>query len=367
MAGRIGYGKPLGNALEFEVMRARDDDGSLAAGDSLVRVAPAGNMVYGARARHTVFDSLTTVQVEAAWSQYERNISASAPLVNGGATGVRVQRVSPLGEIGAAFDYVGGGFVTLANSELAPDRVEGRLNARRHFYAGKLRLGGSVGFRRDDITNTLGGATHRRTYGTQIGWQPAPLFGTDLDMGLLSSRSPGTEDRPGLEDLTTSFTVSPRLTWMWGGSSQVVTTSLSLQETNFSGDDAAGFGDTRNTTVVAGWQSSVTGNLFINLSGNWVKSEFGGFESDVRSVGPGISMTMFGGRAMTNLQVQVTETRIPGFGTDRDLAPNIDLRYLVAGRQMLVLRAGARRFRTGATPDGNFEERLATLQYSASL
>jgi hypothetical protein len=111
----------------------------------------------------------------------------------------------------------------------------------------------------------------------------------------------------------------------------------------------------------------VTGNLFINLSGNWVKSEFGGFESDVRSVGPGISMTMFGGRAMTNLQVQVTETRIPGFGTDRDLAPNIDLRYLVAGRQMLVLRAGARRFRTGATPDGNFEERLATLQYSASL
>lgn len=366
MAGRIGYGKPLGNALEFEVMRARDDDGSLASGDSLVHVAPAGNMVYGMRARHTVFDSLTTVQVEGAWSRYERNITADGPTVDGGATGVRIQRVSPLGEIGAAFEYIGGGFVTLANSGLAPDRMEGRLNGRRMFQDGRLRLGGSVGFRRDDISNTLGGATHRRSYGTQVGWQPLPLFGAEIDAGVLSSRSPGTPEREGLEELTTSVTVSPHLTWSWNGSTQVVTTSFSLQETEFSGPDEAGFANSRNTTVVAGWQSSVTSWLFVNVSGNYVKSESGGFDSEIGSVGPGLSMTLWGGRAMTNLQLQITETRVDGFGLDRDLAPTIDLRYLVTGRQMLVFRAGGRRFRSGVH-DGDFEERLATLQYSASL
>ena len=166
---------------------------------------------------------------------------------------------------------------------------------------------------------------------------------------------------------STSFTVSPRLMWKWFSSSQTLTSSLCLQQTDFSDAAAAVFANTRNTTVVAGWQSSVTSNLFLNVSGNYVKSEAGGFTSEIGSVGPGISMTLLGGRAQSNLQLQFTETHVPGLGTDRDLAPNIDLRYLVVGRQMLVFRAGMRRFRTPAVAAGNFDERMATLQYSAGL
>jgi hypothetical protein len=367
MAGRIGYGKPLGNAIEFQVMRARDDEGSLPSGDSLVRVAPAGNMVYGARARHTVFDTSTTVQVEGAWSRYDRNVEADLPVVNGGAGGIRIERRSMLGEIGAAFDYVGGGFITLANSELAPDRLEGRLSGRRELMAGKLRVGGTVGIRRDDLSGTLGGATHRQSFGAQVGWQPAALFGADVDLGVLSSRSPATEQRPGLKDLTTSFTLSPHLTWTWLGAAQALTTSLNLQATDYSDADAAGFANTRNTTVVGGWQSSVTSNLFVNVSGNYVKSEAGGFTNEIGSVGPGVAMVLLGGRAQTNLQLQYTETHVPGFGTDRDLAPNIDLSYRVTGRQTLVFRAGMRRFRTAPATPGDFSERIAMLQYSAGL
>lgn len=366
MAGRIGYGKPLGNAIEFNAMVARDDAGSLPSGDSLVHVAPAGNVVFGARARHTVFDSLTTVQVEGAWSRHDRNIDADFPVVNGGAGGIRIQRQSALGEIGAAFDYIGGGFVTLGNSELAPDRLEGRLNARRDLIAGRLRVGGTVGLRRDDISGTLGGATNGRSFGAQIGWQPAALFGTDLEVGVLSSRSPGTDVRGELKDLTTSLALSPHLTWMWFGSTQSLTQTLYLQQTDFSGVDDAGFADTRNLTAVLGWQCSVTSNLFLNVSGNYVKSEAGDLTSEVGSVGPGVSMTLLGGRAQTNVGVQLTETHVHGFGTDRDLTPNVDIRFLVTGRQTLVFRGGMRHFR-GADAAGHFDERLATLQWSAAL
>ena len=367
MAGRIGYGKPYGDALEIDVMRARDDEGSLSSGDTLVHVAPAGNMVFGARVRHTLLDTLTTVQLEGALSRYDRNVKADVPQVNGGAGGIRLQRRSSLGEVSAAFNYVGGGFITLANSELAPDMMEGRLSGRRELFAGRLRVGGTAGLRRDDISNTLGGTTRRQSLGAQINWQPASLFGADFDIGVLSSRSPGTDQRAGLKDFTTSFTVSPHLTWRWLGSTQALTSSLSLQSTDFSDADAAGFAGTRNTTVVAGWQSSATSNLFLNVSGNYVKSRSGDFTSEIGSVGPGVSMTMFGGRAQTNLQLQITETHLPGHGPDRDLAPNIDLRYLVTGRQMLVFRAGMRRFRTATAGVGGFDERLATLQYSAGL
>jgi hypothetical protein len=287
--------------------------------------------------------------------------------VNGGAGGIRIQHHSPRGEIGAALDYVGGGFITLANSELAPDRVEGRLDARRDLLEGKLHVGGTAGLRRDDLSGTLGGTTRRESFGAQIGWQPVAMFGADVDMGVLSSRSPRTDERAGLKDLTTSFTMSPHLAWTWLGSSQTLTSSLCLQQTDFSDGDAASFANTRNTTVVAGWQSSVTSRLFLNVSGNYVKSEAGGFASEIGSVGPGIAMTLLGGRAQTNLQLQFTHTHVGGVGSDRDLAPNIDLRYLVTGHQMLVFRAGMRRFRTPTTTAGDFDERLATLQYSAAL
>jgi hypothetical protein len=366
MAGRIGFGKPLGNAVEFEVMRARDDEGSLASADSLVRVAPAGNWVYGARARHTVLDTLTTVQVEGALSRYDRNLKADVDVVNGGAGSLRIQRRSMLGEVGAAIDYVGGGFVSLCNSQLAPDRVEGRINARRELMAGRLRVGGSLGLRRDDLSGTLGGATRRRILGAQVGWQPAALFGADIDLGALSSRSPGSDLRPELKELTTSLTVSPRLQWAWLGSSHTLTSSLALQQTDFSGAAAVGFPESRSTMVVAGWQSSVTPVLFVNVSGNYIESKTGEFKSETSSIGPGISMTMWKGRAMANLQLMATQTHLQSLGTDRDLAPNVDLRYLVSGRQMLVFRAGGRRFRP-AESAGNFEERQATLQYSAAL
>jgi hypothetical protein len=103
------------------------------------------------------------------------------------------------------------------------------------------------------------------------------------------------------------------------------------------------------------------------VSGNYVKSEAGGFTSEIGAVGPGIAMTLLGGRAQTNLQLQFTQTHVGGVGSDRDLAPNIDLRYLVTGHQMLVFRAGMRRFRTPTTTAGDFDERQATLQYSAAL
>jgi hypothetical protein len=154
---------------------------------------------------------------------------------------------------------------------------------------------------------------------------------------------------------------------MWGGSAQSVTGSYSQQQTDLGGAGAVLVGGSRTSSAVACWQSSVTTALFVNVSGNYIDSRVAGTKSSVGSVGPGVTLVLFGGRAQASSQVQWTETRVPGIGTDRDLAPNLDLRYLVTGHQMLVFRAGFRRFRTGGTSAGDFDERRATLQYSASM
>jgi hypothetical protein len=319
------------------------------------------------RARHTVLDTCTTVQLEGAFSRYDRNINADSPTVNGGAGGIRLRRVTERGEVGAAFSYVGGGFVTLANSELASDRVEGRVHGRRELVPGRLRIGGTAELRRDDISGTLGGKTTRQSYGAQVGWQPVLAFGTDVDVTYLSARSPGGELRGALEERTIAITACPRANWNWLGLPQSISSSISFQKTDNSDSTLASFADSRNTTVALGWQGGLSKLLFVNLTGNYVKSRIGAITSEVSSAGPGIGLTLLKGRAQTSVQLQMTQTRLTGLGTDRDLAPSVDLRYLVTGHQMLVLRAGVRRFRTGTIANGDFEERLATLQYSATL
>ena len=367
IAGRFGFGSPLGNAVELVVMRASDDKGSLPANDSLVRVAPTGNTVVEARARRLLRDTTVTVQLDAALSQFDRNLNSDQPAVTGGAVGARVERRTWRSELGLALDYSGGGFLTLGNSELAPDRMEGRINGRRMLSDGKLRLGGSLGYRKDDISGTLGGATRRKALGVQAGWQPGSRFGTDFDFGLLSSEQPGTELRAALSDRSTAFSLSPRLLWNWRGTQQALNATLAVQSLEFSDVDAAGFANSRTTTVVAGWQSNVSRNWLFNLSGNYVRSKVAGLVTEVGAFGPGVAMSLFNGRAQGNLQLLVTETSMPGLGTDRELTPNIDARYLVNGRQALVFRAGWRRYRMGATEFGDFDEHLITLQYSASL
>ncbi len=366
VAGRVGIGKPLGNAIEFVVMRALDDRGSLPT-DSLLRVTPAANTVFEARARRAVLDSGTTVHVDAALSRFDRNVRADAPTVSGLALGTRIERHSPDGELGFAVDYTGGGFQSFGNSELAPDRIEGRLNGRRVLQQGRLRLGGALGLRRDDISGTLGGETRRRSLGVQAGWQPNATLGSDVDLGVLASHSPATELRQALKDLTASFSLSPRLAWNWGGSAQNLNTTLAVQSVQFSGDGALGFAGSRTTTVAVGWQGGLSNTLYLSASGNYVRSKVADQVTELGAWGPGVSLTLLGGRAQANLQLQVTQTHVLGTTMDRELTPNIDARWVVNDRQSLVFRATTRRYRTGANDLGDFDERMATLQYSASL
>ncbi len=366
VAGRIGWGRALGDAVELVVMRVLDDEGSLP-GDTLLRVTPAGNTVVEARARRAVLDSSTTVQVDAAMSRFDRNVQADAPTVQGFAASVQVVRRVAGGDVGAAVDYTGGGFQTLGNSQIAPDRVEGRLHATRMAHDGRLRVGGTLGLRRDDLSGTLGGETRRRTLGTQVGWQPLPLFGVDMDLNVQASHSPGTEFRQELSDLTASFNAAPRLAWTWMGHPHNFSASVGAQSVEFGEIGALGLAESRTTTVTCGWQAGLSNTLFAQLSGTYVRSVMSEQVTEIGSWGPGLGLTLLGGRVQANVQLQVSQTHLLGYAVDRDLLPDIDARWQVKDRQSLVFRAGWRRYRTGANTFGDFDERQATLQYSAAL
>ncbi len=366
-AGRAGIGSPVGNAVELVVMRALDDPGSLSDPDSLALVAPAANTVFEARARHTLLDTLTTIQLDAALTQFERNRDADVPAIDGHAFGAKLERRTSLGEIAASVDYTDGGFRSFGNSQLASDHAEGQLRARRVLAGGRFRLGGSVGLRRDDLSGTLGGSTRRRSLGLQAGWQPNAILGADLDVSALASRSPRTEFRDELKDLTASFTLAPHANWYWSGSPQSVNAMVSVQSTQFPDAAGAAFAASRVTTLVGGWQGGVSRTLSVSVSGNLVRSKVAGQITELGALGPGLSLSLFGGRAQTTLLLQVTQTKVEGLGTDRELTPNVDARYRVTDRQSLVFRAGWRRYRTGADASGDFDEQLATLQYSATL
>lgn len=366
IAGRVGWGRPIGDAIEMVVMRVLDDEGSVAP-DSLLRVTPSRNTVVEARARRSLLDSSTTVQVEAAVSRFDRNVQADLDAVRGLAVSANVVRRVAGGEVGAAVDWADGGFTTLGSLGATSDYVEGRLHARRTIHDGTLRLGANVGLRRDDLSGTLGGGTRRRMLGAQMGWQPAPAFGADADLNVQASHAPETELRPELSDLTASFSVAPRVAWEWQGHPHQMNVAVSAQTVGFGEAGALGLAESRTTTVTGGWQAGLSNGLFAQLSGNFVRSVVQEQVTEFASYGPGVGLTLLGGRMQANLGVQVAQTQLIGFALDRDVLPNIDARWQVTARQVLTFRAGWRRYRTGANSFGNFDERQATVQYSAAL
>jgi hypothetical protein len=367
-AGRFGTNNLLfKTSLEVTVMEARDDVGSLPATDSLLRATPSANTVLSVKSRRVMMDSTVAVQVEGAWSRSRRDVRAAASQIFGRAMTLQVARETPRTGVGARFDYLGAGFVTLGNSSLASDRIEAQLIGRRAFFDGLVDVGANAGVRQDDVGHTLGARTRHNVVGTRASLRPPKGFGGDVEIQLAQGNADPSGTRPELDDRTQGVTFSPR--YMWGNDARVhaVSASVTHQKTNYSGAGAVNVSDIDNTSVVGTYQGPLTPNVSFVLSGNYFHSDLGTLVTETSSAGPGLNVSLFGGRLQSLIQVQMTQSRLGNNGIDREVTPSLEARCTVAGRHSIALRAGYRHYRASNPLGTDFDDRQATLEYSAGL
>jgi hypothetical protein len=103
-----------------------------------------------------------SAQVEGAWSLYDRDRRADAASVKGRAVGLKLLRETVLSSVGANFEVLNGGFVSLGNSGISNDRFEVGLTGRTQLRSGKLLLNGTAGWQNDNVSHTVLAETARR-------------------------------------------------------------------------------------------------------------------------------------------------------------------------------------------------------------
>src|SRR5712671_3124016 len=365
-AGRIGYGDPQSNTVEFAVMRATDDANSIAGAESTLTLTPEGNTVYSVKMQGVLPKRHLRAQVETAMSRYNRDRRADAPTVDGRAIGLQLSHETSLTRLGVKAEYLNGGFMTLGNSGITGDRVDLGVNARVQMFQGKLALDGTAGLRNDAVSTALAAETRRRNYGLNGSWQPGPGFGADAQMSVYTNTSDGVDSLlTGSTSDTRVYSVMPRAAWSVRGVQNSLSCSAMLQK---SGNGGRGtFLSTNSLSLLANWSAVISRPWTVTLSGNYTKTDFGVGVMETSAYGPGFTWAAFRSKVLTSAQLQMTRARTGNTGTDTELTPRMEMRWEFAPRQALVARGNFRRFRYATPTTPEFNERVASLEYVTNL
>jgi hypothetical protein len=365
-AGRIGYGDPQSNTVEFAVMRATDDANSIAGAESTLTITPEGNTVYSMKLQGVLPKRHLRAQFETALSRLDRDRRADAPTVDGRAIGLQLSHETSLARLGVKAEYLNGGFTTLGNSGITGDRVDVGLNARVQMFQGKLALDGTAGLRNDAISTALAAETRRRNYGVNGSWQPGPKFGADAQISVYTNESDGIDTLlTGSTSDTRVYSVMPHAAWSVRGVQNSLSCSAMLQKSENGGSGT--FLSTNSLSLLGSWSAVISRPWTVTLSGNYTKTDFKVGVMETSAFGPGFTWSAFKSKVLTTAQLQLTQSRTGNNGIDKELTPRMEMRWEFAPRQALVARGNFRRFHYATPGTPEFDERVASLEYVTNL
>ncbi|MGE5179156.1 MAG: hypothetical protein ACM3PF_08710, partial [Bacteroidota bacterium] len=365
LAGRVGYGNPAANALEFSVMRANDDPGSIAGAESTITVTPEGNTVYALKAQGLLPREHVRAIVETALSRYDRDRRADVPTLSGHAVGVQIFHETPLVHTGIKAEYLNGGFMDLGNSAITGDRVDLGLNAGVQLMQGKLTFDGTAGTRSDGVSALVAAPTRRQTYGLNGAWQPGQHFGANAQMSVYANRAAATDTLllGASSNTTRVYSVAPHTAWMVGHVQNTLGASATVQRS----ENGGAYPSTKCLSLAGNWGAAIAPQLQVTLDGNYTKTDLTLLVTEQSAFGPGFTLAAFRSKLLTNALLQFTRSRTGNSGTDTEFTPRVETRWEFAAHQAVVLRANFRQYKYAAPYTPLFDERTASIEYVTNL
>jgi len=366
LAGRVGYGDPLNNTVEVSVLHAKDNRNSLGASDSLLEVTAEANTVYGMKAQGVLPRRHLKAQVEGAWSLYDRDQRADNPSLKGRAVALKLFRETVLTSVGASFEVLEGGFMSLGNSGITNDRRDFGLTGRAQIPSGKLSLNANAGWRTDNVSKVMLAGTERRNYSLNAAWLPRPNFGTDFQLGYMSDDVGTSDSVASTSNITRVVAISPHLTYAARGVQQTLSGSATIQSSDNNTTAPFPLTSSRSLCLVANWSAAVSPLLALTLGGNYNRTDLQIAVSEISAFGPGFVWSLPHARLATSAQLDFTRSRTGNRGTDTEFAPRCELRWQATAHHALIARGNFRRYRYAVgTPE--FDERMASLEYAVTL
>ena len=366
VAGHVAYGDPMTNTVEVSVMRAKDDRNSLSAADSVLEVTAQANTVYGLKAQGMLPGRHLKAQIESAWSLYDRDQRADNPNLKGTAVALKLFRETVLTSVGASFELLEGGFLSLGNSGITNDRRDFGLTGRAQLPSGKLFLNANAGWRTDNVSKVMLAETARRNYSLNAAWQPRPSFGTDFQFGFTTNDVGTSDSVASSSNITRIVSFAPHLSYGGAGVQQTFSGSATIQSSDNNTTAPVTLINTRGLTLAANWSAAITPALAVSLGGNYTRTDLQIAVSETSAFGPGFVWSLPRSRIATSAQFDFTRSRTGNSGTDSQFAPRCELRWQTTPHHALIARGNFRRYRYAyATPE--FDERLVSLEYALTL
>jgi len=367
LAGRVGYGDPLNNTLEVSVLHAKDNRNSLSApSDSLLEVTAEANTVYGMKAQGVLPHRHLKAQVEGAWSIYDRDQRADNPNLKGRAVALKLFRETVLTSVGASFELLDGGFMSLGNSGITNDRRDFGFTGRAQLPSGKLSLNANAGWRTDNVSKVMLAGTERRNYSLNASWLPRPNFGADFQLGYLSDDVGTSDSVASTSNITRIVALSPHLTYTARGIQQTLTASATIQGSDNNTTAPFPLTSSHSLCLVGNWSAAVSPLLALTFGGNYNRTDLQIAVSEISAFGPGFVWSIPRAKIATSAQLDFTRSRTGNLGTDTQFAPRCELRWQATPHHALIARGNFRRYRYAVgTPE--FDERIASLEYAVTL
>ncbi len=370
LAGRVGYGDPMTNTVEFSVMRAKDDRNSLSAADTTLEVTAQANTVYGLKAQGMLPGRHLKAQIESALSLYDRDQRADNPNLKGTAVALKLFRETVLTSVGASFEMLEGGFLSLGNSGITNDRRDFGLTGRAQLPSGKLSLNANAGWRTDNVSEVMLAETARRNYSLNAAWQPRPSFGTNFQFGFttndVGSSVSVSDTVASSSNITRIVSFAPYLSYVGAGVQQTLSGSAMIQSSDNNTTAPVPLVNTRSLALGANWSAAITPALALTLGGNYSRTDFQVAVSEISAFGPGFVWSLPRSRIATSAQFDFTKSRTGNSGTETQFAPRCEVKWQTTPHHALIARGNFRRYKYAfATPE--FNERLVSMEYALTL
>jgi len=364
--GHVGYGDQQRTFLDAFVVRTEDRAGGIDTTGGTFLPPVEASTVAGAKGQLALAGSRVQLQFEAASSQYTRQDTVSFNTVTAPAASAKLLYNGATWSLGTTAEYLGPGFTTLGNSGLAGDRLDVGLTGSAQLQGGRLSLRGMGGWRRNNLKKDLDATTTQAIYNFGGSWQPSATFGVDWQVANNVNNNKAKDDTSSIKNITGLYNVTPRLLWRTGTVQHVLVVVGGVQRSQNTSPLSVALLDTKTTLVVGTWSAAFPSSLTLTAAATYTHVELDTLgTTTITTVSPGVSLALFARKLNLQVQAQFMHAKNPGGQTEKEVFPLAQVGYAIAAGQSLQLKSTVRHHEFSNT--GSFDERVVSLQYSASL
>ncbi len=388
-ATKIGFGSQE-NFFNINLLHAWDDSTSLSIVPTRSAVYPRENLVLGLNGMLSFLDGRLALAGEIAGSFMSRDTRLPKTDLSGNPLlhlGLFTERLSTRFNLAMKTSVTYRSEVFIGRLEYA--RVEPEYESMGVLYiqndkeevtfaptaiiaGGKLRAGGSIGLQWDNLYNNLAYTTRRIISSANINWMPSSSFGVDAAYSnySMNNRSAALQvnDSTRVENVTQSFSLSPRYSFITGTMQHFILLYITRQEYADRNILTGALSNNDVLTAMLSYSGTLSTGLGFSASFQYTDMNTAYLTNRITGVSIGGTKPFFDNSLYASLQYTLNFTKASTeSATDVQNLVTVSLRYKVTNADALDLYFQFNTYEAATTSRTSYSGTQTRLQYSRSF